>query len=58
MSKIATNILLIAVIAIGLLAVFAAVNAGSAPFAIQMATMTLWAIAFVIFIAKRAARGP
>jgi len=58
MSKIGTLFLLFAVIAIGLVALYATVNAGSVPFATQMATMTLWAAAFALFIARRAARGP
>lgn len=53
MSKIASPLLLIALVAIGLVALYAGINAASIPFAIQMATIVIWAAAFLFWTLKR-----
>jgi len=56
MSKFGTAFLFIAVAAIGLLALFLAVNAGSGPFAIQMAIIAAGSALFLPFVWRRAKR--
>jgi hypothetical protein len=57
MSKLATPILLVFLTLVGLVALYAAVNAASVPFAIHMAVMALWAAAFLFFVSRRAKQG-
>jgi len=56
MSNFGTAFLFIAVAAIGLLALFLAVHAGSGPFAIQMAIIVAGSALFLAFIWRRRAR--
>jgi len=57
MDKAGTAILAVCILLVGLVGLYATLNAGSAPFAIQMGTMTLWSVLFLLFIVKRAKRG-
>lgn len=55
MSKLGTLILALAVLAVGVVAAYAGLNAGSQPFAIQMVIMALACAGFLLFIVRRAA---
>ena len=55
MSKLGTLILALCVLATGLVAAYAGLNAGSQPFAIHMAIMALACVIFLLFILRRAA---
>jgi len=57
MSNLGTAILALAVLAIGILAVFLGINAASQPFAIHMAIIVAGCGLFLAFILRRATRG-
>jgi low temperature requirement protein LtrA len=54
MSSLATPLLQIFIAVVLLVALYAAVNAGSILFAIQMATIVLWAALFLLWTFRRA----
>jgi Ca2+/Na+ antiporter len=56
MSNVATTVLLLFLAVTGLVTLYAALNAASAPFAIHMAVMVLWSLAFLLFALRRAKR--
>ncbi len=56
MSKLPTLVLMIFTALVGVISLFAATQAGSIPFAIQMATMSLWSVLFLVFITRRSRR--
>ena len=57
MSKLGTAILALAVLAIGVCAVFLGLHAASQPFAIHMAIIAVACAGFLVFIRRRAASG-
>jgi low temperature requirement protein LtrA len=54
MSKIATSLLQAFIAVVLLVALYGALNAGSVLFAIQMATIVLWAALFLLWSFRRA----
>lgn len=54
MSKLGTNLLVLAVLAIGMAAMYLGLNAASQPFALHMAIIALACAIFLLFVRRRA----